>query len=263
MFSARPVRSNEVLLQRQRPGPCGRVFSFSRAREICKTRPRAAGAFHFFPICFTKSLVRFDSGAYTIPYESFISDLPQYNGSGIVGGGHVGYNWQSSYWVVGLEGDFEGSSYSGSGSGAGTAGGLGLLPILPTSAFSNYTTRIPVQGSVRGRIGVAWDRALFYVTGGAEFANIQDTYTSAVGFDSFSSIRAGWTLGAGVEYAIDPNWSIRAEYRYTDFGRYNDFFTNSNPGFFTTLHVTDNAVRVGFSYKFDLAPPPGPVVAKY
>jgi outer membrane immunogenic protein len=195
----------------------------------------------------------------------FLAGLSSYDGSGVVGGVHIGYNYQISQFVLGVEGDVEGSSYSGSATG--------------TVPFTSYTTRIPVQGSIRGRVGIAWDRVLFYATGGVEIADIENTYASppfaAGGFfalaiparpaayDSFSSGRVGWTVGGGVEYAIDPNWSVRAEYRYTDFGTFNEFLVHTYPGDYVHLNIYDNKVEVGASYKFDLAPPPTPIIAKY
>jgi outer membrane immunogenic protein len=83
------------------------------------------------------------------------------------------------------------------------------------------------------------------------------------GYDSFSSGRVGWTVGGGVEYAIDPNWTVRAEYRYTDFGSFNEYLVSTHPGDYARLHIYDNEVEAGFSYKFDLAPPPTPIIAKY
>jgi outer membrane immunogenic protein len=206
----------------------------------------------------------FDSNAATIQGQSFIGGLPGYDASGVVGGAHLGYNWQVDEWVIGVEGDIEGSSYSGSGSGTGSAGGPGLPPVpISSPGFSSYRTNIPIEGSARLRIGYAWDRVLFYATGGGTLADVQTAYTAPAGSDSFAAGRLGWTLGAGIEYAIDPNWSIRAEYRYTDFGDFNDYLVGTYPAYFARLHVIDDAVRVGFSYKFDLAPPPIPVVAKY
>jgi outer membrane immunogenic protein len=206
----------------------------------------------------------FDSNAATIQGQSFIGGLPGYDASGVVGGAHLGYNWQVDEWVIGVEGDIEGSSYSGSGSGTGSAGGPGLPPVpISSPGFSSYRTNIPIEGSARLRIGYAWDRVLFYATGGGTLADVQTAYTAPAGSDSFAAGRLGWTLGAGIEYAIDPNWSIRAEYRYTDFGDFNDYLAGTYPAYFARLHVIDDAVRVGFSYKFDLAPPPIPVVAKY
>jgi outer membrane immunogenic protein len=205
------------------------------------------------------------SGAlYTDP-GAFVEGLPSYDASGVVGGAHIGYNYQVSQFVVGLEGDVEGSSYDGTGGPQGAP-----------APFTSYSTRIPIQGSIRGRVGIAWDRALFYATGGVEFADIENTYASpargggpAILFvpvipaasDSFSSGRVGWTVGGGVAYALDPNWSVNAEYRYTDYGLFNEYLVNTYPGTYVRLHVYDNAVRLGVSYRFDLGTTP--VVAKY
>lgn len=175
-----------------------------------------------------------------------------YNPDGIVGGAHIGYNWQlpSTSFVVGVEGDVDGSGYQGSG--------------VSSTGFVNRTTNIDVEGSIRGRVGYAWERALIYATGGAAFAGIQNVSTNLVTgrVDVFNNTRVGWTVGGGAEYAIDNNWSIRAEYRYTDFGSFNEALINSSPPNTARRHETDNAVRGGFSYKFDMLAP-APVVAKY
>ncbi len=208
------------------------------------------------------------------PGGIFASGLSSYDPSGVVGGAHVGFNYQVSQFVFGLEGDVDGTSYSASSSFLGAA----------PAAFTNYNSRINAEGSIRGRVGIAWDRALFYATGGVAFADIRTSYASpgtpgvpapvgAValpaipatppGVDSFSNSRIGWTVGGGIEYAITNNWSVRAEYRYTDFGHLTDSLVATYPGFVVRTHITDNAVRAGFSYKFDWYTPPAPVVAKY
>jgi outer membrane immunogenic protein len=173
--------------------------------------------------------------------------LPSSSESGIVGGGHVGYNFQFSQFVFGVEGDVDGASYNG-----GNASGL-----------VGYTSREPVEASIRGRVGYAWDRVLFYGTGGVAFGDFHDTFTGPGGFDSMWRERTGWTAGGGVEYAIDNNWSLRAEYRYTDFGRVNDYLVASAPGDTASRRETDNRVQAGFSYKFDMFAPPAPIVSKY
>jgi outer membrane immunogenic protein len=175
-----------------------------------------------------------------------------YSPEGVIGGAHVGYNWQmpSTSFVLGIEGDVDGSGYSGSG--------------LSRTGFVNRTTNEDVEGSIRGRVGYAWDHALIYATGGAAFASIQNVSTNLVTrrVDVFNNTGVGWTVGGGVEYAIDNNWSLRAEYRYTDFGSFNENLVNSSPGESARRHETDNAVRAGISYKFDMFAPL-PVVAKY
>jgi len=177
---------------------------------------------------------------------------PNYNADGVVGGAHIGYNYQINQFVVGAEGDVDGSSFSGHGTSL--------------AGLYNFTTRIDVEGSVRARAGYAWDRALIYATGGAAFASIRNSYTflTTGNADDLSTTRAGWTAGAGVEYAVTNNWSVRAEYRYTDFGAYSDALTNSSGGLAGEhKHETENSVRVGFSYKFNMYAPPPPVIAKY
>jgi outer membrane immunogenic protein len=156
--------------------------------------------------------------------------------NGVVGGAHLGYDWQMNQAVVGIEGDIEGTGIDRSFSPGGAL----------------YTTSIPVQGSIRGRLGIAFDQVLLYATGGVEFAGI-DNSVSGIGIvDQSSQTRTGWTAGAGIEYAVTPNWYIRAEYRYTDFGHFG-YATPFAFGFgsFINLHQTENAIRAGFSYKFD------------
>ncbi|VTZ49728.1 Autotransporter outer membrane beta-barrel domain-containing protein [Methylocella tundrae] len=175
------------------------------------------------------------------------------NNSGVIGGAHVGYNLQLSQFVVGLEGDVDGSSMSKSISGV--VGGV------PTTVSSNMS----VQGSIRGRVGYAWDRVLIYGTGGVAFAGLNGSISTPFGYDSASSTRVGWTVGGGLEYAVTNNWSIRAEYRYADFGHSTVYANNSFVGLgaYANRRITENRVQVGFSYKFDTFGPPAPVVAKY
>jgi outer membrane immunogenic protein len=171
--------------------------------------------------------------------------FPGMNPSGVVGGGHVGYNYQFGQFVAGLEGDVNGAGYGASN----TFGGVG------------YSTSEYINGSVRGRLGVAWDRALIYATGGAAFGDFTNSFGTATGTNSLNTTRVGWTVGGGVEYALDNNWSLRAEYRYTDYGRLNEYSPTALVGA-VSQHETDNRVQAGFSYKFDLGGP-APVAAKY
>jgi outer membrane immunogenic protein len=192
-----------------------------------------------------------------------ISTIGSIDSSGVVGGAHLGYNWQTGLFVYGLEGDVNGASYQGSTFGPFAPGVPGVVAAAIPGLFGTATTAIPVQGSIRGRLGVAFDRALIYATGGLALADIHDTFTTPAFSDSFWHFRAGWTVGGGVEYAVTNNWSVRAEYRYSDFGSYNDVLGPG--GQFVHQHVVENLAQVGFSYKFDPPPPPlpAPVVAKY
>jgi outer membrane immunogenic protein len=163
--------------------------------------------------------------------------------NGVVGGAHVGYNYQIGMFVAGIEGDMNGANYHG-----GT-----FYPTIGAGANS----RVGIDGSARGRVGLAFDRALVYATGGAAFAGLQNSYVGPGGaFSQFNHSSVGWTVGGGLEYAVTNNWSIRAEYRYTDYGRVTDF-----PAAVPVVHHdTDNRLQAGFSYKFDMF---SPIAAKY
>ena len=187
--------------------------------------------------------------------------------NGVIGGAHVGYLFSTQSLPV-LGGLF-------GGSGFGTGGVIGIEgDVDGTSARANYflpvtgvanNSRDDIQGSVRGRLGVAFDRALFYATGGAAFGGINESYSNPVtgAFDSRSHTRVGYTVGGGVEYAFTNNLSVRVEYRYTDYGRFTDNLTNSTLGVANVSHrETNNRVQAGFSYKFDSFTP-APVVARY
>jgi outer membrane immunogenic protein len=196
------------------------------------------------------------------------SQTPQ----GVIGGAHVGYNLQYNQWLVlGLEGSFDGTGLSHT------------LAVPVNDVFGDTpgsitaSSRADVQGSVRGRIGIAFDRALIYGTGGVAFTGFTTRLVDTTGFftgspgttASFVNTRAGWTAGGGIEYAVTDNWWVRAEYRYSDFGHTTDFpFAGALPfaDSFVSLrhHLTENQVQVGFSYRFDWtipAPEPVPAVA--
>lgn len=167
---------------------------------------------------------------------------------GGIAGGHVGCQWQSGAWVIGLEGDGEWSDLKGSQSNTQF-----LL-------LFRDTTQVQGMGSVRGRLGWAADRWLFYVTGGWAIAGVETTYEQ-VGFPPFHTedrTRNGWTVGGGIQWAFAPNWSARAEYRYTDLGKKS--FVDPVGDVADTNKVTFSAVRVGVSYHFGAA---APISARY
>ena len=165
--------------------------------------------------------------------------------TGVVGGGHVGYNWQTGAFVLGVEGDIEGSGVRGTGFYR-LNGGAAIL--------DNVTERTDWQASLRGRAGFAVNNWLFYGTGGAAFANLRHTYTSVVGGNgslAFTNSRTGWTAGGGIEYGFTPNWSTRVEYRYTDFGTItNNVGALFGVATFQDQRVRDSTVRAAISYRF-------------
>jgi len=217
-----------------------------------------------------------------------------YTSQGVIGGAHIGYNLQLSQFVIGLEGDVDGTSLGKSYSGPLAFGssfvGSGFLA-NPIPGNINVNVHHNIEGSIRGRIGYAWDRVLLYATGGVAFGGFSGnvsgnfpggTYLTPDGEGGFigtpfspfggsasaSQTRVGWTVGGGIEYAVTNNWSVRAEYRYTAFG-HSTVYANSfyapilgASGAYLNRNFNENRVQVGFSYKFDTAAP-APVVAKY
>jgi outer membrane immunogenic protein len=169
-------------------------------------------------------------------------------GDGFMIGGTVGYNQQFGMFVAGLEADL---SYLDLGKTvSSTAGGL----------TTTFTQNANYLGTVRGRLGVAFDRLLVYATGGLAFGD-QDATTTLGGLGaawagSKDSVRFGYTLGAGLEYAFTNNWSAKVEYLYYDLGKVNyqspQIAGAAIPGVFgdTRAESKGNLVRAGLNYRF-------------
>ncbi len=215
------------------------------------------------------------SGPPAVPTSTAaIGPVPLYgksNVNGVIGGGQAGYNWQRGTWLVGLEGDFQGSDERSNGAICTVAG------CPPGSLLYNTSYRLDWFGTLRGRAGfLATPQFLLYATGGLAYGHLSATEPTVP--LSWGDTRAGWTVGAGGEVAIDSHWSIKLEYLYMDLGRFGDAsastatsvtVANSPRVGFSTLTVTnttatfntrftDNIVRVGVNYRFG-----GPVVANY
>jgi outer membrane immunogenic protein len=179
--------------------------------------------------------------------------------SGVIGGAHIGYNYSTqglpifggflgAGGVIGIEGDVDGTSTTKN------------YPIGPIGASYRET----IEGSVRGRLGFAFDRVLAYGTGGVAFGGIKNSYNFGTLQDSSTTTRVGYTVGGGIEYAVTNNIAVRVEYRYTDFGNYTNTLSAITAGGLNVRHRdTDNRVQAGISYKFDVFAPVAPVVARY
>jgi outer membrane immunogenic protein len=139
-------------------------------------------------------------------------------------GGTVGYNYQVSQTVIGLEGDIDWSDLRRHGNCA---------------AFS-CQTRNNWLSTVRGRVGYTFDRFMPYVTGGVAFGDIK---TSVAGIGDSNTTRTGWTVGGGLEAAIAGPWTAKVEYLYVDLGS-GDSPVGSSENFKT------NIVRAGINYRF-------------
>ena len=153
--------------------------------------------------------------------------------SGGLVGGTVGYNWQFGTWVLGAEGDIDWADISGSTT-SGCIGG------------TSCTTQNNWLGTARGRVGYAFDRWMPYLTGGAAFGDVQASHP---GFTGMTSTQVGWTVGAGVEFAVVSNVTAKLEYLHYDLGSFN---CGMNCNGFVTDNVNFNAnvVRGGVNVHF-------------
>jgi len=162
-------------------------------------------------------------GGYAKENTSAIAGL-----SGGFAGGTAGYNWQTGNVVFGIEAD---AAWSDVGSTLGIGG------------IAAASDKIRDMGTVRGRIGYAFDQVLVYGTGGYAWADTRATATVLGLTASQSQVLNGWTAGAGVEVMFAPKWSLKAEYLYRSFGNTNFFNV-------PTGNLNLNSVQVGVNYHF-------------
>ncbi|WP_230531632.1 outer membrane protein [Microvirga roseola] len=128
------------------------------------------------------------------------------SGDGFVGGGQIGYNYQIGSFVVGLETDIQWADLGADRNGAVVVGDF------PASfRAAGVAGGLDWFGTVRGRVGVAFDRALIYATGGFAYGG-GDTDDEFDGlFNENNDVRTGWALGAGLEYAFTNNLTAGIE----------------------------------------------------
>jgi outer membrane immunogenic protein len=187
--------------------------------------------------------------------------------NGFIGGAQLGYNWQAGQFLYGLEGDIQFSNERGSGDVC-TAAGCPAGTFLFTRDY-----KLNWFGTARGRLGyLPAERLLLYVTGGLAYGSFSgSSWTLPLNIGTWSSLNAGWTIGAGAEAALGSNWSVKFEYLYMDLGNVGGSTATTvtslpNARITTTLATafntkfTDNIFRVGLNYKFG---GPAAVVAKY
>jgi opacity protein-like surface antigen len=178
------------------------------------------------------------AGAVSTPYD--------YSAAGPYAGILVGWNYQFNRLVLGVEADWQWSNLTGNSQSLAPLGATGALPAGPFTAST--TTRD--YGSVRGRLGVTFDRFLVFGTGGWATGNPSNAFAlvGAAPFVTAASKSNGWTAGAGVEYAITDTILARIEYRYTNLevaGFVNAPTSSTDVG--TQAPISD--FRAGIAYK--------------
>jgi outer membrane immunogenic protein len=213
--------------------------------------------------------------------------------TGWVFGGQIGYNWQVSSFVLGLEADWQKTLQKDTRNNCAPAAATVAFFGTGADGFGFCTSneqKVSNLGTLRARAGTLIRDTLWYATGGFAWGTINESsafigsanpvvFPAALqpgpflpGAASFSSTRIGWTLGAGVETMIGGGWSAKLEYLYVDLGgisntypiainaAFGPAFTAGGVASVTnTSHVVDNIVRVGLNYRFG----GGAVVANY
>lgn len=167
------------------------------------------------------------------------------------GGGQIGYNFGGlgfgPRFVIGVEADFQGSDISDK---AGFANGN-----------VSYESNVNYFGTVRGRVGYAFDRTLVYATGGFAYGEVESRINDLNGPVGGNVFRAketetGYVVGGGLEHKFNPSWSLKAEYQYISLDTTNPknaggFTYSNNPNHLSPVKVDDTAlhtVRVGLNY---------------
>ena len=180
-----------------------------------------------------------------------------HNATGALVGGQVGYRWQMTNWVLGLEAQGDWANLKGSAAS--------LTAIIP---YANQT-KIDAVGLFTGQVGYAWNNVLWYVKGGAavsdnkynsSFTTSAGGFTAGTVFNQASETRWGAAVGTGIEFGFATNWSVAFEYDHLFMGSNNVTFPQSAIAVTRSDNIRQNVdmgmVRV--NYRFG-----GPVVARY
>ena len=153
---------------------------------------------------------------------------------GFLGGAQVGANYQTGPVVWGFEADYDASTQDKS---------------LPAGALTGSASQTPWFATLRGRVGMAFDRTLVYGTAGGAAGELRSITAIPTGTSNTTVTYGTWTAGGGVEYGITDNLSARLEYLYLDKGHIATSVIGP-PAATITSRVQDNLVRAGLNYRF-------------
>jgi len=169
---------------------------------------------------------------------------------GVIGGFQTGYNWQVGNWVMGMESDLQASRQKGDAQYCNLGGTSCAIASLDASH------RLSWFGTARSRLGIlVTPNTLLYGTAGVAYGQVKSDYglnlfNTQIATVNFKDVKAGWTAGAGVEFALAGNWSTKLEYLYMDLGK-NEIAVSAG-GVTATLdrRFTDHIARLGLNYRF-------------
>lgn len=201
--------------------------------------------------------------------------------SSFAGGAQLGYNFQlNQNFLIGGVVDLTWLSRSGS---RYAESGIVSIGAGTEQAFYHDRFKQDWLGTARLKAGFVADNLLIYATGGLAFGNLKSSaasetywYTAgptetlvASGYGSASSTAIGWTVGAGLEYRMAPNWSLFAEYLYYSLDDSYNVMVTPTPGqsgatgsysYRVNVDGSGHLVKVGLNYLFWTPPPPPPMV---
>jgi outer membrane immunogenic protein len=150
---------------------------------------------------------------------------------GAFGGGQIGYNWQGGWGspnvVLGVEADIQGSD----------------MGDKQTDASNTFKSGLDYFGTVRGRIGYASDRSLYYATAGLAYGGITNEADLTSGRHTDSTTAVGYAVGGGIEMKTGHNWSIKAEYQYINLGANDPVYTGGK-----AVDDDYHTIRAGLNY---------------
>lgn len=175
-----------------------------------------------------------------------------------IGGGTLGCNWQplGSVIVLGVEGE----------AGYLNQEGAGYDPFDPARSIVSSTKIGPWYGMITGRMGYALDRLMVYIKGGIAFLDVETAVVDPIVNPGFiatdSETAAAWTVGGGVEYALDWNWSLKAEYMFIGLETYAACGATAGGLSFCWDHEVAgiHTAKIGVNYRFGGS---APLVARY
>lgn len=169
---------------------------------------------------------------------TFAASTADVNYDGFIGGIEAGYNWQSNNFVFGIEIDGSFSDINGDELGVNTP------CVTPGEACS---ADVDWLATGRLRMGYAIDRLMPFITGGLAVGGVDGTFDFGACTCDVDDTTVGWTVGGGIEWAIDDSWSVKAEYLYVDLGKPSISGTNTFVG---TDNYDFSIARLGVNFSF-------------
>ena len=174
-----------------------------------------------------------------------------HDATGGTAGGQIGYRWQASSWVFGLEAQGNWADFKGSN--------VSLLdPTLRNQS------RVDAFGLFTGQVGWAANNVLFYIKGGAAVTSDRfrqfDVPTGLLVASTGDDTRWGGTVGAGLEFGFAPNWTAGVEYNHLFMQDRTHTFVDTTGAFFANERIRQDVdiVTARINYRWG-----GPVIAKY